>query len=91
MEKYKQCLHEHFEAKIDVHRLAEDNHPENILDYTADLSIHCAQCGQPFEFIGFDAGVSFSYPCVSVDATEARLPIRPSKLPIKKDPNKVYN
>ncbi|MET0373987.1 MAG: hypothetical protein ABW128_06980 [Rhizorhabdus sp.] len=56
-----------------------------ITGYFADIRIHCDQCGQAFQFIGLPPGQSSEKPTVSIDATEARMPLceagsRPSPL-----------
>ena len=78
------CLHDEFKAWVDVTRLTD--HPENPADaFTADVRIHCVQCGFAFEFIGLPTGSSPDYPTTSWSRTEARMPIKQS--PYKNNPS----
>jgi hypothetical protein len=68
------CEHPTFFASVDVGRLSEvEGGP--ITGYVADITINCAKCFQSFQFIGLPPGVSTTQPTVSIDATEARMPI----------------
>ena len=67
-----------------------DNETKEVKSYKADVKIHCAQCGLPFEFIGLPMGVSPNQPMCSIDAQQARMPIRPSERP-EKDNTKIVN
>lgn len=70
------CEHESFEANVAVNRMpAVEGGP--IKHYSADVTIRCVQCGEPFRFIGLPAGVDFTSPTVSVDGCEGRFPILP--------------
>lgn len=71
------CQHERFEARVDTTRLTSAPGGP-VTGYTADVRIRCAQCGMPFRFLGLKPGASPTQPMVSVDATEARLPIAPA-------------
>jgi hypothetical protein len=77
----KDCKHFNFTASNRVARLTEENNPENITGYSMDVRVKCADCGLPFEFIGMPGGYSPAQPMVNFDATEARMPIRPSTDP----------
>lgn len=46
--------------------------------YSADVTIRCAQCDEPFRFIGMPAGLLPDRPACDPAETEARLPIRPA-------------
>lgn len=65
------CKHKNFDANVEVSRL------EDIGRFTADVRIHCRDCGVPMRFIGLPAGVDLNGAAVSADATEARLAIAP--------------
>lgn len=73
----RSCLHENFEAVVAVNRLtaADDG---LVTGYTADIRVHCADCGEPFRWIGVPAGMSPARPVVSIDETELRAPLRPA-------------
>ena len=78
------CLHGEFKARVDVTRLTD--HPENPAEaFTADVHIHCVECGFAFEFIGLPTGSSFKFPTTSWSRTEARMPIKVS--PYKNNPS----
>jgi len=71
------CEHLNFAAQVNVARLTDgDDGP--VTGYSADVEIICADCREQFVFIGLPGGYSPTEPMVSVDMTEARLPIRPS-------------
>jgi hypothetical protein len=84
------CKHEQFEAMTRVARLTEEG-SDKVTGFSADIRIHCSQCGTPFEFIGVPGGYHPGHPMVSFDGTELRAPIRPSNAPMEKIPGKIYN
>lgn len=70
------CPHMTFEASVDVNRLSDtDGGPINT--YSADIRIQCAECGQPFSFLGLPCGSLKRGASVSVDGHEARMAITP--------------
>lgn len=71
------CAHETFRAQVAVGRLS---HQEGgpITSYTAGITVHCAECGLPFRFIGVATGNHYSEPRVSIDGTELRAPLEPA-------------
>ena len=77
------CTHENFECRASIGRLTDENNPEHVVAYVADLNVTCADCGLPFEWIGIPAGISNAQPRVSMDATELRAPLRPSSDPVE--------
>ncbi len=66
-----ECEHKEFEARVEVNRL------EDVKMFAADVHIQCSECGMPFRFLGLPGGLHPEHPTVSVDGTEARLPIAP--------------
>lgn len=66
-----ECEHNEFEASVTVNRL------EDVKRFVADVHIKCRECGKPFQFLGLPGGLAPDRPTVSVDGTEARLPIVP--------------
>lgn len=72
----KDCEHKIFNAQARVGRLT-DGEDGPVTGYTCDLTIICAQCLKPFQFIGLPGGVAPNYPTVSADGLEARIPIKP--------------
>ena len=68
------CLHEHFKTKVQILRLsrAEGSPVES---FRFEAQVICAQCKVRFRFVGMKAGLSYSEPMVSPDATELRAPI----------------
>jgi hypothetical protein len=60
-----QCKHENFFVNVLV------NHSGDAGRYVADVTITCAKCDRPFQFIGLD------YRMVSADGLQACLPIHP--------------
>ncbi len=71
------CEHEDFIANVNVHRLTSEDKLK-VVGFNADIKVKCAGCGQAFEFIGIEAGVSPFEPRVSIDSTQLRAPIKPS-------------
>ncbi len=70
------CLHEKFQSNCRIGRLTEvESGP--VTSYTMDVEVHCAECMMPFQFIGLPGGVNPSFPTVSADNLEARIPIKP--------------
>ncbi len=63
------CPHEDFLAQVNVNRLSDSGR------FSADVSICCAVCKEPFRFLGLPAGTDLNGATVSVDGTEARLAI----------------
>jgi hypothetical protein len=71
------CPHEDFNAFVDVNRLtATDGGP--VTGYAADIRVSCAQCDEPFRWVGVQAGLSQGRPMCSPDETELRAPLRPA-------------
>jgi hypothetical protein len=70
------CEHMEFAAKVNVGRLTETEGGP-VTGYTADVTIKCAQCGLPFQFLGLEPGVDTQGARVSLDGLEARIAISP--------------
>lgn len=69
------CEHKSFEAQVSVNRL--DSTKGGPMSFMADVQVRCAECLQPFQFLGLPAGVITGGAAVSVDGLEARLAICP--------------
>lgn len=70
------CEHHNFHVQANINRLSkEEGGP--ITHYDAEMTIHCTDCGLPFEFIGLQCGMMPDRPTCNVNAQEARLPIKP--------------
>lgn len=69
----KNCLHENFSARVNVNRLTDSGR------FNADVTIKCADCGEPFRFLGLPCGSDLNGAAVSADGTEARLAIGTSE------------
>lgn len=71
------CPHPDFDAVVEVNRLTKgDDGP--VEAYIADIRVSCQACGEPFRWIGVQAGLMPTKPMVSVDETELHAPIRPA-------------
>ncbi len=70
------CPHEHFGANVEVNRLT--NADGEVTGYATDSRVWCADCTEPFRWIGLRAGMTPRQPMCSVDETELRAPIRPA-------------
>jgi hypothetical protein len=68
------CEHLNFAARVEVNRIEDKG------QFAADVHIECVECHKPFRFLGLPGGVSLEKPTVSIDCTEARLPIAPGSL-----------
>jgi hypothetical protein len=71
------CEHLNFRADARIGRIQRDDSDPTIVGFSADLTIHCVDCGHRFEFIGLPMGYSPYRPMCSIDGFEARLPIKP--------------
>lgn len=80
-----ECEHENFRANVAVGRLSASDTDDTIIAYSADVTIECAGCGLPFEFIGLPMGLMHTEPTCSVDALEARMPIKPKGSAVRAD------
>lgn len=78
------CQHENFACEVDVARMpAVEGGPAK--RYMADVRVRCADCGQPFRFLGLPMGCDLSGASVSVNGQEARLAILPAGEPHPSD------
>lgn len=75
------CEHQNFSADVDVHRLSDvDDGP--ITAFRASVRIECADCGEPFRFIGdYPTGLLARQVTRDVRALELSAPIRPASKP----------
>lgn len=69
------CAHKDFVARVAVNRL------EDTGCFAADIRVRCAECEEPFRFLGLSPGVDFERPTVSIDGLELRCPIEPQGEP----------
>lgn len=67
--KNLRCPHLNFSANVDVNRLEDSGR------FSADVRIICADCGEPFRFLGLPCGLDLNGAAVSADGTEAHLAI----------------
>jgi hypothetical protein len=74
------CDHPDFVARVDVNRLS-DTEDGPIVGYSADVTIRCTACDEPFVFIGVPFGVSPTHPTVAIGGKELRCPVRPASAP----------
>lgn len=65
------CDHKDFKASVTVNRL------EDVGGFVADVRINCAECNEPFAFLGLPRGVDLLGATTSYDGLEANLAIRP--------------
>lgn len=79
----KACAHLDFVANVNVARMLDgmgDPPPQDVpaTSYSAEITVQCKNCGEPFRFMGVQAGLMPSRPMCSIDETELRAPIRPA-------------
>jgi hypothetical protein len=72
---HKMCQHEEFKARVAVNRMIDTGR------FMADITVECAQCGEPFRFVGVAAGLNHEKPLASIDGLELRAPIEPQGEP----------
>jgi hypothetical protein len=70
------CEHMNFAARVNVIRMShEEGGP--ITGYMSEITINCADCGKPFQFLGLEAGLDTQGARVGVDGLEARIALCP--------------
>ncbi|MDE2102503.1 MAG: hypothetical protein KGL39_34975 [Patescibacteria group bacterium] len=73
------CKHLDFNAKVDCKRIVEEHErvmmPNGVKPQTVqvDLTINCAGCGAPLQFLGLRPGINLQGAACSPDGIEARL------------------
>ncbi len=72
MTSAKPCTHLNFAANVNVARLEDSGR------FMAEVTIHCTDCGEKFQFIGLEPGLNLNGAAVSVDGLEANLAIAPN-------------
>ena len=65
------CAHENFSANVRVARLEDSGR------FMAEITVKCAQCNKPFQFLGLEPGVDLDGARVSIDGLEANIAIAP--------------
>ncbi len=65
------CKHMDFHANVGVARLEDSGR------FMAEITIHCAECGKPFQFLGLEPGIDTDGARVSLDGLEANIAICP--------------
>ncbi len=65
------CKHMNFRAQVKVARL------EDVGQFMAEITIHCEECKQPFQFLGLEPGIDLQGARVSLDGLEANIAICP--------------
>jgi hypothetical protein len=65
------CEHHNFSANVNVVRL------EDTKQFMAEITVKCAECGKPFQFLGLSPGLDTGGASVSVDGLEAQIAICP--------------
>jgi hypothetical protein len=72
----QECEHLDFETTVRVNRFEDTGR------FSAEVSIKCCDCGEPFRFLGVDSvGVSWSGPAVDLRETMLHVPIEPEGTP----------
>ena len=65
-----------FAARVNVFRLS-DKEGGPINGYLAEITVSCAECGLPFQFLGLEPGVDTHGARVGIDGLEARIALSP--------------
>ena len=72
------CPHENFAAQVDVNRLTRSDDDTTVVGYSADITVACMDCGEPFRWTGLAAGLSPAQPMCSIDEKTLIAPLRPA-------------
>lgn len=72
------CPHENFTANVAVNRILRSDDDPTVAGYSADITVNCADCDEPFRWTGLRAGLSPRQPMCSVDETVMCAPLRPA-------------
>lgn len=75
------CLHENFVANVAVSRVLKNEGDTVPAGYHADITVKCAECGLPFEFVGeYPCGLLWDRATVNPNKQELRVPLQPKGL-----------
>lgn len=75
----KACPHVNFDAYVAVGRLYKAEEHDGPPDsYIAEITVECADCKEPFRWIGVPAGLRPDRPMVSIDEKTLHAPLRPA-------------
>ena len=72
------CAHLNFRAQVNVTRMTEDERPASpVRGFMCDITVNCAECGLPFQFLGLEPGLDTQGARVSIDGLEAHIALSP--------------
>ena len=74
------CDHRNFHTSIDINRLEDE------AAFSADIRVHCSDCGMKFIFIGCPGGLDPKRPTISPFGAELRAPIQPISPIVREKP-----
>ena len=76
----KPCPHEAFEAFVEVNRVLADGADPDAAPtaFVAEVAVRCAQCEEPFRWVGVPAGLSGANPTCATDGLILNAPLRPA-------------
>jgi hypothetical protein len=66
-----ECAHLNFEASAKIARLEDSG------QFMCELTVHCSDCGLPFQFLGLEPGLDLNGARVSIDGLELNAAICP--------------
>lgn len=75
------CVHLVFEADVVVNRLTAGDPTGPASAFHAEVRVRCADCSEPFQWIGLPIGLSPREATVDVSGRELRAPLRPVSSP----------
>ncbi|WP_433067349.1 hypothetical protein [Dactylosporangium sp. CS-033363] len=75
------CLHKNFHVDAAMARITEAPGDDTANAFNIDVRVNCADCGEPFRWIGLPCGYSPAQPMVSVNGLELRAPMAPQSAP----------
>ena len=63
---------------VEVNRITRSDDDPTVVGYSAEITVRCDQCGEPFRWTGVRAGLSPKEPMCNVDETVLIAPLRPA-------------
>ena len=72
------CPHLDFEAYVAVNRITTSDTDPTVIGYSANITVRCEACQEPFRWSGVAAGLSPARPMCSIDEATLMAPLRPA-------------
>lgn len=72
------CPHDKFDAYVAVNKITRSDDDPTVVAYSADITVACVDCAEPFRWTGVQAGMSPARPMCSLDEKTLVAPLRPA-------------